>query len=353
MNSLKTGLIFQRDADYIKALSIISKKADNYDIKLLLDDVINHPLVINNLLYKNLSFMYKNQFSIPNKKIPDIFYSSSSTIIKHPSFEDRYILNIRCVNYKLNLHGDSSIVSKNDICFTSNCIIVLNSNFDIIYKNIYHPQICDIPYIGIEDIRLFNFNKKIYYIGSSYDKTNGKVRISSAEYTMHENYKLNFITPTFDTDYNWEKNWVFFENNNEMFVIYKWSPIYICKIDYSNNTLNLIKKITSPDVFNNFRGSTNGVLFDNKIWFIVHSQININNKKHYYHRFVVLNTNLTLYGYSKMFKFENYLVEFCIGLELSFRNNFIITYSTLDSKTKLIVLPYNKVQNLLTNNTPS
>ena len=42
-----------------------------------------------------------------------------------------------------------------------------------------------------------------------------------------------------------------------------------------------------------------------------------------------------------MFKFENYLVEFCVGLELSKRNNFIITYSTLDSKTKLLVLsPY-------------
>jgi hypothetical protein len=347
MNILKTELIAKGDKDYINVLSIISKNVEKYEIKKQLDDVINYPLVINSLLFKNLSFKYKNQFALLNKKISDTFNSSSSTIIKHPSFEDRYILNIRCVNYKLNIVGHSSIVSNNDICFTSNCIIVLNSKFDIIYKNIYHPQISDVPYIGIEDIRLFNFNKKIYYIGSSYDKITNKVKITSAEYNIHENYKLNFITPTFQTDYNWEKNWVFFENNNEMFVIYKWSPIYICKINYHNNTLNLIKKIDVPVKFHNFRGSTNGVAFDNKIWFIVHSQINIKNKKHYYHRFVVFNNDLTLHGYSKMFKFENYLVEFCIGLELSFRNNFIITYSTLDSTTKLIILSPETVNKLL------
>ena len=343
MNILENKLLLQSDTSYIDLLSIISKKK----IKKHLDNIILYPLVNNILFFKNLSFKYKKNFTGLTKKTPNIFNSSSSTIIKHPYFEDRYILNIRCVNYNLNLLGCSSITTNIDICFTSNIIIILNSNFDIIYKNIFHPEISDIPYIGIEDIRLFNFNKKIFYIGSSYDKITNKVKISSAEYKLHENYKLNFITPTFHTDYNWEKNWVFFKNNNEMFVIYKWFPIYICKIDYDNNTLNLIKKIDVPNEFHNFRGSTNGLLFDNKIWFIVHSQININNKKHYYHRFVVLNNDLTLYGYSKMFKFENYLVEFCIGLELSFRDNFIITYSTLDSTSKLIILSYDIIKSLI------
>lgn len=341
--------IINGDNNYLNRFSIISKFNKNNQIKTHLDNIINYPLFIKNIYFKNLSFRYKQNFnSLTSKKIiPNKFNTSSCSIIKHPNFHDRYIFNIRCVNYKLNFLGHSSIVSDKYTCLTSNIIIITDLNFNILYKNIFHPEILDIPYIGIEDIRLFNFNGKIYYIGSSYDKITNKIRITSSEYNLHENYKLNFITPSFYTNFNWEKNWVFFENNNEMFVIYKWSPIYICKINYNNNSLNLIKKIDVPSEFLNFRGSSNGLLFDNKIWFIVHSQIEFNDKKHYYHRFVVLNNDLTLFGYSKMFKFENYLVEFCIGFELSYRNDFIITYSTLDSTSKLIMVSSDTIYTLI------
>jgi hypothetical protein len=333
--------------NYINSLSIISKIKNKYDIKIHLSNTIKYPLFTKHLYFKNLSFAYKETFNSPNRLIPNYFNSSSCSIIKHPLFTDRYILNIRCVNYSLNLLGYSSITQEHDTCLTSNAIIILDTNLNIIYNNIYHPEILDTPFIGIEDIRLFSFNKELFYIGSSYDKITNKIKITSSKFKLNQNYKLNFIRPTFNTNFNWEKNWVFFENNNEMFIIYKWFPIYICEIDYKNNTLNLYKTINVPDVFSNFRGSTNGVLLNNKIWFIIHSQININNKNHYYHRFVVLNNDLTLYGYSKMFKFENYLVEFCIGLELSYRNKFLITYSTLDSTTKLIVLDVDYIQSII------
>ena len=345
MNLIKKKLILKNN-DLLNFLSITSKIKNNYDIKTYLNNCIKYPLFIKKLYIKNLSFSYIKNFNLINKKISNKFNSSSVSIIRHPFIENRYILNIRCVNYKINLFGHSSIHS-NDICLTSNIMIITDDNFNIIYRNIYHPEISDIPYIGIEDIRLFNFNKKIFYIGSAYDKITNKVRITSSQYNLHENYKLNFITPSFYTNFNWEKNWVFFENNNEIFVIYKWSPIYICKIDYNNNALNLIKKIDVPDEFSNFRGSTNGIYYNDKIWFIIHCQVNISNQKNYFHRFVVLNNDLTLYGYSKIFKFENYLIEFCIGLELSYRNNFIITYSTLDSTTKLIVISYDIIKSLI------
>jgi hypothetical protein len=334
----------------ISSFCIVSKIKKNSEYKNHINNVIKIPLIYENLYFKNLSFNYiKNfNFSDKNKIIPKFFNSSSSSLIRNPMFDDRYILNVRCINYSLNMFGHSTIVQDRDICLTSNVIIILDSNFNILFQTIFHPEIINSPYIGIEDIRLFKFNKKIFYIGSSYDILTKTVKITSYEYTLFNDYKLNFITPTFKTSFNWEKNWVFFENDNEMFIIYKWSPIYVCKIDYTNNTLNLYKSIDVPDIFYNFRGSTNGVLFDNKIWFIVHSQNTINAKKHYYHRFVVLNTDLTLYGYSKMFKFENYLIEFCIGFELSVRNNFIITYSTLDKKTKLAVFSPQTIEKLLT-----
>ena len=55
-------------------------------------------------------------------------------------------------------------------------------------------------------------------------------------------------------------------------------------------------------------------------------QNNLNNIKYYTHSFVVLNNDLTIYGYTKQFNFEKYLVEFCIGMTTR-NNNFIITYN--------------------------
>lgn len=319
-------------------MSVVSKISKQNDIKNFYKEIVYTSLIKNSIYLKNFSFVFYKKFKSNNtiKNIPSFFNSSSSTIIKHPIIDNRYILNIRCVNYNLNLLGGSSI-KHNDICLTSNVIIILDAKFNIIYKNIIYPDINNSPYIGIEDIRLFKFNNKVFYIGSAYDINTNKIKITSSEHNIHESFKLNFIDTMFETKFDWEKNWVFFENNDEMFIIYKWFPITICKINYVNKKLNLIKTLKTPDNFYNFRGSTNGVLFENKIWFIVHSQLSFEGKKHYYHSFVILNKDFTVHGYSKNFKFENYLVEFCIGFEVSYNNNFIITYSTLDRTTKMAI----------------
>ena len=214
-------------------------------------------------------------------------------------------------------------------------------------KNIKCSEDTDKIYIGIEDIRLFNFNNKIYYIGSCYNKNNGNINIVSNQLDINKNYTENFIQPTFKTNFKWEKNWVFFENNGDLLVIYKWYPISICKIDYEKKELNLLKEIQTPEIFYDFRGSTNGVLYNNKLWFIVHSQVEIKNKKQYFHRFVLLNKDLTVCGYSKLFKFENFIVEFCIGLEITYNNNFLITYSTLDRTSKIAVFTPEYINSLI------
>lgn len=300
--------------------------------------------------YKNFSYTFNNDKFIynglENKNIKKKFYTSSSTIIKHPIKDEKFILNIRCVNYR-RFNNTNSSASNNDIIITINHTLILDKFFNVIGRFINIPLLVNKPFNGVEDIRLFNHNNKIYYIGSVYD--NGNIKISSSEYTIGDDYIYNIINPTFKTEFKNEKNWVFFENNNkELFIIYKWSPIYICKINYINNTLELIKDVISPKLFMNYRGSTNGVNYDDKIWFIVHSQNNLdlNNIKHYTHSFVVLNNDLSIYGYTNEFTFENYLIEFCIGMTIR-NNNFIITYSTLDCTCKLCVLSCEYIKSIL------
>lgn len=329
---------FRNSNKYFNVVNDIDKNIILESIKVLLK--INKNICEHYIYYKNYSF---------NIKIAEnIFNSSSSSIIKHPFLKDKFILNIRLVNYYLKSDGSSVNNYKNTISY--NCILILDNFFNIEKKTILNNfNNYSIPYIGIEDIRLFNFNNEIYFIGSAYNKNTDKICIVSNKYNLGSNkYKPIFITPSFKTTNNWEKNWVFFNNNNELNVIYKWNPIYICKINYNTQKLDLIKENSDvPDFFTKFRGSTNGIEYENNIWFIVHIQNKLfEGKKYYTHVFVCFNKNMELIGYSNEFNFENNIVEFCIGLIIN-NNNFVITYSTLDKTTKMCVLSSDYVKSLI------
>lgn len=298
----------------------------------------NNYIIKNSLYYKNYSA--KNVMRINNTQYNLV--SSSGCIINHPEFNDKYLLIVRNINYKLDRFGNSTFLknSNNDNkTITFNKILVLNNQFNIereyFLKTIYEQNV---PYIGIEDVRFFNFNNKIYYMGSYYK--NNKINIVSNIYNLNDDtLNTTIITPSFPTDYTSEKNWTFFNNNGDINVIYKWKPLYICKINYNTQKLDLIKSNNNtPTFFSKFRGSTNGIEYNNKIWFIVHYCKKLYNKNIYIHNFVVFNKQMDLIGYSNPFNFKNCIVEYCIGMTLNIKNNFVITYSLLDKTTELIVL---------------
>ena len=307
--------------------------------------IINTTISKHRLEYKDLSFGFSE--NIKNKDI--YFNSSSSTIIKNPSFELGYIMNVRCINYFLDKQGVSH--KNGDTTTTYNVILYLDNKFNITNKqNMITDLNPNTPYLGVEDIRLFTFQDEIYYIGSMYNEQGGKIDIVSNRLDLSSNiYEPTFITPTFESTLNWEKNWVFFNNNDELCVIYKWYPLYICKIDYTKQSLNLLQSNSNvPKFFERLRGSTCGIEYDDKIWFIVHFHKKTTGKRNQYlHIFVVFDKKMNLLGYTEPFNFENIVVEYCVGLALNEDNNFIITYSTLDKTTKLIVLDKDYVKGLI------
>lgn len=308
---------------------------------------VNYNIVKNSLYHLKYSQNVK-------KTIGDIEYnlsSSSNCIINHPNYDDKYIMIIRYVNYYLDKSGNPTSLSNSNgenKTITFNRILVLDY-----YLNIEQEYFLDTiyesnkPYIGIEDVRFFNFNQEIYYIGSYYN--NNKINIVSGIYNLGDTFLSNrIITPSFDTDPNKnEKNWCFFNNNGELNVIYKWSPLYICKINYETKKLDLIKTKTMPKYFHSIRGSTSGLEYDNKIWFIVHYSKDFLDKKNYIHMFVVFNKEMDLVGHSKPFKFRNCIVEYCMGMILNKKNNFVITFSLLDKTTELFILSNSFVNSII------
>ena len=139
---------------------------------------INKNITTNCIFYKNFSF------NTVIKK--NLFNSSSSSIIKHPFLKDKFILNTRLVNYYLKSNGKSVNNYKKTITF--NAILILDNFFNIekiqILNTFYDSSI---PYIGIEDTRLFNFNDNIYFIGSSYNKKTEKIKKSTCGFFLFLN----------------------------------------------------------------------------------------------------------------------------------------------------------------------
>lgn len=328
---------------------MINKKNDTYKIKAMkiMNSVknCNKNILKNRLFYKNISFLSTN--NIDNKTYK--FNSMSSSIIQCPNSNGEYIMCVRSVNYYLN--DDATSVNPYNRSITCNDIIHLDENFNIKMRKTLNTPYSEIPYLGIEDARLFVFNSEIHFIGSSYDKESQKIKVVSNKYNLDDNILTPiFLTPTFNTPNRWEKNWVLFNNNGELNVIYKWYPLYICKINYELQELNLVQtNSTVPKFFSRFRGSTNGFEYDNKLWFIVHIRKQFNKIYYIYlHVFVCFDKNMSLISYSNPFNFENNVVEYCLGLVIK-NNNFIITYSTLDRTTKLCVLSKTFVDKLMIN----
>jgi hypothetical protein len=62
------------------------------------------------------------------------------------------------------------------------------------------------------------------------------------------------------------------------------------------------------------RGSTNGVVIDDEIWFICHL-VSYEDRRYYYHIMVVLDKNsYRLKSYTPLWTFEKQKVEYTLGM---------------------------------------
>ena len=289
--------------------------------------------------------------------------------------DDILYINIRFVNYKINDSGD--YINKENITTINKLLsfklelldntinIKNNDNNEYILKyNTEHDE----HYIGLEDIRLFNYKNKLFFnanrginkqmfiehgsieINNKYNinsSINSTINSSIDSYKYFTNSKILKI----NNQNNIEKNWVSFVNNeDEILFIYNWYPIHICSYDKSEEDqfINKIKSIDSPKIFSKLRGSTNGITVINKddqskeLWFVCH-YVSYEERRHYYHMIVILDKETySIKKYSKLFKINNKPVEYILGFDL-YENNFYFSYSLLDSSSEIGIISYDKL----------
>jgi aryl-phospho-beta-D-glucosidase BglC (GH1 family) len=150
-----------------------------------------------------------------------------------------------------------------------------------------------------------------------------------------------------------EKNWVLFTHKSNIKVIYQWYPLTIGEFskntDVENTTTTFVttNTIQTPAFFKRLRGSTNGVIIGDDIWFITHI-VSDENRRYYYHIFVVLDkTTNEVKKYSSMFSFEKEKIEYTLGFAyMEQSEQFIIGYSTNDCTTQYMAISKKYIDNL-------
>lgn len=277
---------------------------------------------------------------------------------------DKYMINIRFVNYYLNSNGSYHFPVDDGKIATINKIFELDENLNL---STTQPPVVLVPgnntlrYVGIEDLKPYSYNNRrlLAFMGTIQSPRTGNISIGYGELdydNIQATNGLQYSVVETQWDKGCEKNWVFFGHNN---VVYQWHPLTIGNIvqrtrpigdSASANTphveelfLEVKEQKPMPDFFRHVRGSTHGFEFENEIWFLCH-MVEYCQPREYYHFFVVLDkTTLNLARWSNMFKFEGEKIEYSLGLIVE-EKRIIISYSKWDREPAIGIFDKFKIE---------
>ena len=265
--------------------------------------------------------------------------------------KDKYMINIRFVNYKLNRDGSYSFAVNDGKIVTVNKIFELDEQLNVkdsvvmlvTYNN-------DLRYVGIEDIKPYYAGTTetfiVPFMGTCQHPVNHRLYCGYGEIDMTDmnNISSNISYSPVNTPYNrdCEKNWVFYGDYK---IVYQWYPLTLGTIVKKDNEIMFEKEkeVPMPPFFQQVRGSTNGCTFGNEIWFICHV-VEYCQPREYYHFFAVFDKDtMDIKKWSNLFKYEGEKIEYSLGLIVE-EDRIIISYSKWDSTPAIAVYDKKKVE---------
>jgi hypothetical protein len=92
-----------------------------------------------------------------------------------------------------------------------------------------------------------------------------------------------------------------------------------------------------PPFFRDLRGSSNGCLVDDEVWFLCHL-VEYSTPRHYYHVIVILDAHTLLYkSHSILFKFHSECIEYALGFLVE-PTRLVFSYSRMDRTSAIMTL---------------
>jgi len=273
---------------------------------------------------------------------------------------DKILVNIRNVNYTLyhaelnkfeHLWGPLSYIHpENDMHLrTTNYIAELDENLNVIYStkidtsqfDTYQPQW---EFVGLEDVRLIQWNGKIYGIGVRRDldtKGTGRMEISELEFgnsQVKEVSRYRIPGPPPDNEYCM-KNCTPIEG--KPFHLLKWTnPTCLMKFDTEGGETEIFETTTQIQKMNDMRGGSQVIEWNGGYLTLIHETDLYNSEQGrknatYRHRFVYWDKDFKNQKFSKLFSFLNMKIEFCCGLA-AYQDDFLITFGAQDNAAYIL-----------------
>lgn len=189
-----------------------------------------------------------------------------------------------------------------------------------------------------EDFRIFTFRGKDFYSVSYIDEDfNTKVSILDENFNFLGDVKLIDRNLNKAWDKIWEKNWLFFEKDNNLYFIYSTTPnyvLYVCK-DFNNLTFETFINLKWPfdgpksnlyfgDVVTT-GGSTNPIFLKDKNVYVYLIHTKIYQERKYDHYFVLLDKNLKPFRFCETPVISRHINEpLCFVSSMLIEDNYII-----------------------------
>jgi Bacterial protein of unknown function (HtrL_YibB) len=260
--------------------------------------------------------------SMENGSLLGEFLPSSASYIR---YDGKHLLNTRFVNYNIT-DGRFQCHNENDIIMSRNMVTTLDENL----RPLGFVIVDDPPksngedvlrmFNGIEDIRLYEKEKKLHYIGTSMShcecdgEYGTKNWIVSGVYN-HVEKKMEVCRTLPSPNNSWcEKNWIPVIVDDEEFFIYQWAPMQIYNAALQHVQTYRIKN----SIFAKLRGSTAFTRFGDNLLGLAHFSEGESVQRHYFHVLVLIDgKTLQPLQYSKPFYFcEKPGIEFCTGFAI-------------------------------------
>ena len=368
--------------------SLMNRLPDKFD-NLLSNYKFCYPNLSQYQIYKTGGIEMKDIIDVCGTKYE--LYGSNPCIFR---IGNKYMCNVRFVNYILNNDGSYFFSNNDGKIITVNKIYELDENLNFTKNKPYTiiPGNNSLRYIGIEDLKLYYYNTtsnatfnatsnvnttKLSFMGTIQSPRTYNISIGYGEINLNADVNvdanadvntdalrlldLNYSVVETQWNKGCEKNWVFFDEN---YVIYEWFPLTIGKIVkrncYTNTNANanananieLFLEVQSrkqmPNFFRKIRGSSHGYEFENEVWFLCHI-VEYCEPRQYYHVFVVfnktqnINDKIKLLKWSNLFKFEGEIIEYTLGLIVE-QNRIIIAYSKWDKHPTICIFDKFKIE---------
>lgn len=268
--------------------------------------------------------------------------------------KDGYVMNMRFVNYKKDLDSDKFYMTAGSKpCFQSiNVIAKMGSDlgvlqyFSLDYKdlNLASPS-SPVMSLGLEDIRLFVHRNRYCFVCTSAEFTPNKLpqmmfgRLAEApDGELWKVDKLFYLPGPQSTRI--EKNWMVLTKEDEVFLIYSYTPFKVYKVTVEEEHCEMIRESDTRKDLSRFLGSGKFIPFtyrgEKGFLGVTHEHIQDGAKRFYFHRWVWMDDNMDVKRASNAFFFDKKTSEFCMSLEWSLDGkNCIVSYGWEDRESRL------------------